>query len=143
MDFKKHFSEKQTVTISVAKMENQKITKSIFSQIPESRRIKYPFNFNGIHILGYVNDKGMWVLYTSDNILYKSSIVPMISLINKSPMNLHFRDIENYVTVEHLHEHEAYDTFDMLPEAMRNEYQIVKDTITLFITTLKGRQIYL
>lgn len=143
MDFKKHFSDQQTVTISVAKMGNQKITKSIFAQIPEGRHIVHPFNLDGVNILGYVNDKGSWILYTADGILYKRSINQLLELLKNPIHNQRFLDIKKYVKVEDPHEYEDYDTYSMLPEVIQTEYRLATDKIKLFITALRGRQIYL
>jgi len=141
-DFKKYISDVQTVTISVAKMGNQKITKSVFSQIPVGGRIRYPFKFDGIQILGYVNEKGLWVLYTVDNRLYKCSITHLAKVMNEPIEHHRLSTIEDYVSIENS---ELYSDpiFSELPENIQNAYRKATDRIRLFLKTMQNYQIYL
>ncbi len=143
MDFKKYLSDKKTVTVSVAKLENQKITKSIFSQIPETRRIRYPFDFEGIQMLGFVNEKSRWLIYTSDDVLYKCSISHFYKVVQGPITSFYYLDIQKYVKTENYPEFDDFDTFNMLPVEMQNEFRAAVDNIRLFLTTLRKHQIYI
>lgn len=143
MDFKKYFSESQTVTVSVAKLGNQKITKSIFNQIPIGKRIKYPFDFEGINILGFVNDSDQWVIYTEEERLFKGSLREIIKLLTTRIVNHQISTISHYMEIANAHMYDNYAMFSSLPLVEQEKYLAVLDRMKLFFTSLKSHQIYL
>lgn len=143
MDFKKYFSESQTITVSVAKLGNQKVTKSIFNQIPIGRRIKYPFEFEGINILGYVNDGDHWVIYTENELLYRGNLREISKILNTRKENQTIGSITYYMDIANPENYDDYDTLIMLPKDEQAQFQAILDRMRLFYTSLKNHQIYL
>ncbi|MBU4536967.1 MAG: hypothetical protein L6264_07405 [Weeksellaceae bacterium] len=143
MDFKKYFSEAQTVTVSVAKLGNQKLTKSMFNQIPIGRRIKYPFDFEGISILGFVNNGEHWVIYTEDERLFKGSLREIMRLLTTKRDKHQISTITYYMEIANPENYDDYDTFLALPVEEQEKYLAILDRMKLFFTSLKSHQIYL
>lgn len=141
MDFKKYFSESQTVQISVVKIGNQKVTKSILNQMPVGRKIRYPFELDEVQILGFVNDKGLWIIYTTEGRVFKQSIT-WINDFLKTPADQHqISTIGKYIELGD--EYAPYDSFNEMSEEHQQMFLQVRDSISLFFSVLKSHQIYI
>lgn len=98
------FTDKTTIDISVVKLNNQKINKTIFNQIvtrPPFDRV-YSLSKN-VKFLGYVNDKISMLLWTNGVNIYRCRL--------KDLREFAFFDLENE-TIGKLKEHYSTHNFN-------------------------------
>lgn len=73
------FSDKTTISISVVKLQNQKINKTTFNQLLISSPFDWTFKLkDDVNILGFVNDKERYMLWGDGNSIYKCSLVRIV-----------------------------------------------------------------
>ncbi|WP_294302523.1 hypothetical protein [uncultured Chryseobacterium sp.] len=84
---KDFFTREITIKINVITIDGKKITKSIFNQL----NVKSPFthdingySFNGEKILGYVIDKGYWLIHAENEKLYRYNLTRMFAIAQLS-----------------------------------------------------------
>lgn len=143
MDFKKYFSESQMIEISVVKIGNQKITKSIFNQLPDGRKINYPFDFEGLQIIGYVNEKETYVIYTENKKVFKQSVEDILKIV-RTPVERHsISTIEKYIIMDSDDDYNPYHQFTDLKSEYQQRFLNVTARMHLFITVLKNHQIFI
>ena len=66
------FTKTTTINISVVKLDNKNLTKSIFNQLNISSPFDRLYNIkNNVKFLGYVNDKIKWVIWADDISLFR------------------------------------------------------------------------
>lgn len=143
MDFKSFLSETQTVKISVAKLDKQRITKSILYQMPEGYRINTDFNFGDIKILGYVKDKEEWIIYTENNIAYKNPARYITELLNLLPSQTTVSIISNYIEIDNWDEYSKNDRLGSLPKDKQTEFIELREKAARFYNIMKSHQIYI
>ncbi|MDR6459262.1 aspartate carbamoyltransferase regulatory subunit [Chryseobacterium vietnamense] len=72
MNIKELFTKTTTVNISVVKINNKNLTKSIFNQLNISSPFDRLYNLkNNVKFLGYVNDKTKWMIWTDEVNLFR------------------------------------------------------------------------
>lgn len=72
MNIESLFTEKTTINISVVKLHNQKINKTIFNQLLINSPFTEDFHLRRqVHFFGFVNEKVKWMLWTDDESIYK------------------------------------------------------------------------
>jgi len=72
MNIEHLFTEKTTINLSVVKLHNQKINKTIFNQLITLSPFNRIFSLGeSVKFLGFVNDKIQWILWTDDISIYK------------------------------------------------------------------------
>lgn len=72
MDIEHLFTEKTTVNLSVVKLNNHKINKTIFNQLITLSPFDRIFSIReSAKFLGFVNDKIQWILWTNGISIYK------------------------------------------------------------------------
>lgn len=75
MDTEKLFEKKTTVDVNVLKVDNKKMTKGIFNQLHWNSPFDKLYNLKAnVKLLGYVNDKSNWLIWTNGEDLYKYEI---------------------------------------------------------------------
>lgn len=92
MNIEKLFSKTTTINVSVVKVDNKKLTKTIFNQVNILSPFDNLYNLReGVQFLGYVNDKGKWIIWSDSNRLFKyelKKITPIIYLdLNRNKIN--------------------------------------------------------
>ncbi|TLX24663.1 hypothetical protein FE904_14925 [Chryseobacterium indologenes] len=66
------FADSTIVSITVAKIDNKKLNKTIFTQLNIGNPFGVQFIFKGDKILGYVNSNdGTWIIYTINERIFK------------------------------------------------------------------------
>jgi len=81
MNIEKLFTKESTVKISILKIDNKKFTKSIFNQLNYKNPFDRDINLNqDAKFLGYVNDKGKWILWTDTDYIYKFELKKLIDI---------------------------------------------------------------
>lgn len=65
------FADNTSVSMTIAKIDNKKITKTIFNQLNIWNPFKAQFIFTGDKILGYVNSNGIWIIYIINDKIFK------------------------------------------------------------------------
>ncbi len=72
MNIESLFSEKATINISIVKLHNQKINKTIFNQLLVYSPFTEEFHLRKyVKFLGFVNEKVKWMLWTDDESIYR------------------------------------------------------------------------
>lgn len=72
MNIKELFTKTTTVNISVVKINNKNLTKSIFNQLNISSPFDRLYNLkDNVKFLGYVNDKTKWIIWSDENNLFR------------------------------------------------------------------------
>lgn len=90
------FVEKTTVNISVVKLHNQKINKTIFNQLLITSPFDWTFDLkDDVKILGFVNEKERYMLWGNRNSLYKCSLVHIIKFSRFNLENGKVKDFFN------------------------------------------------
>lgn len=143
MDFKKIFTESQLVEISVARLGNQKITKSILNQLPDGYKIKFPFQFESIKIIGFVNEKGAQILYVENERIYKQSFDTTINFLRTGYDQHRISDIQKYVKLDKDKDYSPYGTFEQLSDEDKQRFINAFDTVKLFYAELLKHQIFI
>lgn len=143
MDFKKYFSESQLIEISVVKIGNQKITKSILNQLPGGSKIKYPFHFNGLKILGYVNDKEAYVIYVENEKFYKQSVQYILNLLNTPTERHQISTIEKFIIIDPEDDYNPFHRFTELSQENQKKFSAVVEKMESFVEVLKSHQIFI
>ena len=92
MDIEKIFSEKTTIEVAVLKLENQKLTRSIFNQL----RWYFPFDddltFKSGTIFGHVRiGEEIFGIGSSDNRLYRFNTEYLHTLVGNSKLKMNFK----------------------------------------------------
>jgi hypothetical protein len=92
MNIEKLFTKETTIKINIVKIDNKKITKSVFNQINRSSPFDQLYNLKeNIKFLGYINDKTKWIIWTNNEFLFKYEIKEIYQM---SRINLHKNTIE-------------------------------------------------
>lgn len=155
MNIEDLFTEKTTIEISVVKLNNQKINKTIFNQIV----IRSPFDrvyslSKNVQFLGYVNDKISMLLWTNGVNIYRCRLKDLREFASFDLENKTIEKFEEYYSTlnlnyyqnrdDHGAEHEYSDkiwhilTGDEIAE-IRSKQEFVKEILNALI----GRQIFL
>lgn len=72
MNIDKLFTKETTVKISVVKIDNKKLTKSIFNQLNKVSPFDSNYNLKeNVKFFGYINDKTTWIIWGDDEFIYK------------------------------------------------------------------------
>lgn len=143
MDFKSYLTESQTVDIMIAKLGNQRITKSILNQMPEGFRINTDFDFGSIKILGYIKDKEEWIIYTENNIAYKNSLRNINELLNLLASQTTVSAISNFIEIDNWDEYNKNDRLGVLPTEKQKEFAALREKTARFYNIMKSHQIYI
>lgn len=92
MNIEKLFPKETTIKINIVKIDNKKITKSIFNQINRSSPFDKLYHLKeNIKFLGYINDKTKWIIWTNNEFLFKYEIKEIYQM---SRINLNKNTIE-------------------------------------------------
>ncbi|MDW9382776.1 hypothetical protein [Chryseobacterium sp. JV558] len=84
---KDFFIMEKTIKINVITIDGKRITKSIFNQLNVSSPFTHDINgysFNGEKILGYVSDKGYWLIYAENEKIYRYNLSRMFAIAQLS-----------------------------------------------------------
>lgn len=142
MEFKEYFTERTTVDIVVVKLNNQKLTKSIFKQIQISQFIDHDLDFENIKILGLVRDNNLeWIVYLYQNRLLRQS-TDFISEINEVFVSSSkVEDISDYI--EGLYNYNPRQKISTLPKEKQDEFVALKAKVNEFYRVLLDKQFLL
>lgn len=90
------FADKTTINISVVKLYNQKINKTIFNQLLSSTPFDWTFQLKeNVKILGFVNDKERYMLWLDGNTIYKCRLVRIVKFARFDLENGKVKDFFN------------------------------------------------
>ncbi|WP_136468997.1 hypothetical protein [Flagellimonas onchidii] len=151
MDFGKIFTNETTIKISVVKLDNKKMTKGIFNQLHISSPFDKLYNLKEeVQILGYVNEKDKWVIWSNKQRLYKYEIYnfsPLIDLdLNKDKIKdlYHIYPSENIRSLYFGDEHYSFEEISSVLDK-KEQYEILdKQEILLRLRNeILNRQIFL
>lgn len=123
----KLFEKEVTVKVSVVKIDNKKLTKSIFNQLHYSSPFDSLFNLKeNVKFLGYVNDDFRYLIWTNGEFIFKCNLNEFTK----------FRKIDlNKNTISDLHEvfpsEKVESLFLVKNEIGFNEYQDLQITQVL------------
>ncbi|MDO6739454.1 hypothetical protein [Wenyingzhuangia sp. 2_MG-2023] len=140
MNIDKIFTKETTIKITVVKIENKKMTKSIFNQLHIYSPFDKLYNIkNNVKVLGYINDKTIWVIWSNEESLFKyelNNFYPLLrldlnndkieSLIkiypSESVRNLYFENLDMEISsvLDLKEQHEIIDKKEMI-QKFRNE----------------------
>jgi hypothetical protein len=142
------FTENTTINITVLKINNKNFTKSIFNQLHLSSPFTKLYELKeDLKILGYVNDKTRWVIWTDNEFLYKYDIKKFYPLL-KLEINIceigTLLDIYPSEDVRLLSENlENYDLANILNEEEKKVINNKKETVEKILKEVVKRQIFL
>ena len=81
MNIKELFTKTTTVNISVVKINNKNLTKSIFNQLNISSPFDRLYNLkDNVKFLGYVNDKTKWMIWTDEVNLFRYELKELFAI---------------------------------------------------------------
>lgn len=88
----KLFTKVTSIKLSVVKIENKKLTKSILNQLNRKSPFDRLYNLKeNVKFLGYVNDKTKCLLWSNEDFIYKYDIKDFFSFLridlNKNTIN--------------------------------------------------------
>ena len=94
MNLENLFTDKTTVSVSVVKLNNQKMNKTIFNQL----LIKSPYSSSfdideNAKFLGFVNDKEKWLVWTDGLTIFRNRLWRLRTFAN---FNLEFGTLEKF-----------------------------------------------
>ncbi|MDR6546700.1 hypothetical protein J2810_002760 [Chryseobacterium rhizosphaerae] len=82
MNIKELFTKTTTVNISVVKVNNKNLTKSIFNQLNISSPFDRLYNLkDNVKFLGYVNDKTKWIIWSDENNLFRYELKELSPIV--------------------------------------------------------------
>lgn len=82
MNIKELFTKTTTVNISVVKINNKNLTKSIFNQLNISSPFDRLYNLkDNVKFLGYVNDKTKWIIWSDENNLFRYELKELSPIV--------------------------------------------------------------
>lgn len=71
MNIQNLFTNETTIKVSVVTLDNKRLTKSIYNQLHYKKPFDKLYNINdGVQFLGYVHDKGQFVVFKEKSKLY-------------------------------------------------------------------------
>lgn len=156
MNIEKLFIKETTLKLSVIKVDNKRIIKSIFNQI----NIDSPFDElytlkQNVKFLGYINEKKKWIIWKNNDFLFKYDLGKIYPI---SQINLNKNTIDELITifpsekVKLLHSfqneqsHFEYRDIEISSVLDPNEQYLIMDVIELvddIIDEILKRQIFL
>jgi|SRR5690554_1263613 len=153
MNFDKIFTKDITIQISVVKVDGKKLTKSIFNQLHIISPFDQLYNLKKENkILGYINDKTRWIIWSNGQKLYKYELKNFYPLIQ---LDLNKNTIENLIEiypseqVKNLYFGNSTESYqDMQISSvldLKEQHEIIdkQDFIKEFRSELMSRQIFL
>lgn len=152
------FAEKTTINISVVKLHNQKINKTIFNQLLNAPLFDRTFNLkDDAKILGFVNDKEKYILWGDGKSVYKCSLVRITNFarfdLNKGKVKdflILYRERDIAYFNEPAYEREEnldllgeYSVSHVLNSLEKEDILLKQDFINEFLLELNQRQVFL
>jgi hypothetical protein len=135
MKFKELLTESTTINVSVVKMDNRKITKSVFNQI----QIKCFYDrdykiLKDIKILGYLIDKERWLIWTNGRNYFK---YPLKYVVDISQIDVEYSTSQlkkfkrTAFKYKHLHDEDLFIEHSTIREAL------VQEDLNKVVNTIK------
>jgi hypothetical protein len=151
MNFDKIFTKEITVRLCVVKIENKKLTKSIFNQLNIISPFDKLYNLkDNVKILGYIKDKTRWVIWSNGQSLFKyelNNLYPLIGLdLNKDKIEdlIKIYPSETVKSLYFGNDNYQYMVVSCVLDK-KEQYEIInkKEMIDKFRIEVLNRQIYL
>lgn len=153
MNMSKIFTKDTFIKVSVVKLDGRKLTKSIFNQLHTISPFDRLYNLkNDVKVLGYINDKTIWIIWSNQENLYKydlQNIYPLVQLdLNKNTIEnlIEIYPSEQVKNLYYGNSNENYQELEISSVLDKKEqYKILdrQDFVIEFKAQLLERQIFL
>ncbi|MGK4568199.1 hypothetical protein [Flavobacterium sp. 3HN19-14] len=156
MNIEQLFTEEATIKISVLKIDNKKISKSVFNQL----HIRSPFDklYNlkeNVKFFGYINDKERWIIWSNGEFLSKYEINELFPILRIDLDKDTIKDLVKVFPSEQAQslnscrnefgilEYQDIQISSVLDRNEQYEIQDEKDVINKILKTVLTKQIFL
>lgn len=156
MNLETLFTTETTIKVSVVKIDNKKLTKGVYNQLNIKTAFDDFYNLKeNAKLLGYVNDKSRFYLWTNGNSIFRNEIkelYPLIKLnLNKNTID-ELRNIFPSEEVESLYSYKnengdyEYRNLQISQVLQKNsQYELIekKENVEKIVKEILNRQIFI
>ena len=153
MEIEKLFTKEITIKVSIIKLDNKKMTKGIFNQLHIISPLDKLYNLKeNTKILGYINEKGRWIIWSNNENIYKYELNKFFPLRR---IDLNAENIEALISVypsekvKNLYHADYKENYREMQISsvldIKEQYEIIekKEMIEKLIEEILKRQIYI
>jgi len=151
MEIKDFFTEQLTVEITLLKVNNKKLTKTLLNQFIVSSPFDKSYELKPkAKIFGFVNDKGYWIIWSDVKYIYKFNTKELMkfNLINFDTRLFQLRKIYSLprldkMSNDQLYENQYSSISEILSEEELKEITEKQKFLNEFFKELYKKQIFL